>query len=274
MIIGTLVEQFLEWCQPRRSTATVKHYRSRLKPFVEKFRNCKLTNLTPLEIQSYLDNLNTGYAPDTQRANIVVVETLQSWAVKMKIIEQPILFKIEKPTGRLRERIPTKRETKMILRHASPEFKLVYQALRQSGARPNEIARMTIEDIKDGRIELKEHKTAKKTGKPRIIPIGHKFEELIKQGIGDRKTGAIFLSPRGKPWTAANLSSNFRRIRNRMKLKKDLVLYLARHEHATIVCHKAGIHAASRALGHSNIQTTMRYAKDDFDKMQKNQDLV
>ena len=274
MEIETLVEHFLQWCLPRRAAATVKHYRSRLRPFVERFRGRELADLTPLEIQTYLDNLNTDYAPDTQRANIVVVETLQSWAVKMKIIEQPILSKIEKPAGRLRERIPTNRETTIILRHASPEFRLVYQALRQSGARPNEIARATIEDIKDGRIELTEHKTAKKTGKPRIIPIGQKFGKMIEQAVGDRKSGPIFLSPRGKAWTAANLSSNFRRIRNRMKLKKDLVLYLTRHEHATIVCDKAGIHAASRALGHSNIQTTMRYAKDQLDTMQQNQDLV
>ena len=43
----------------------------------------------------------------------------------------------------------------------SPEFRLIYSALRQCGARPSELCRLTIADVDRpaGIITLKEHKT-------------------------------------------------------------------------------------------------------------------
>jgi integrase len=78
-----------------------------------------------------------------------------------------------------------------------PEVRLTYSALRQCGARPGELCRATIADVDRAAavITLKEHKTARKTGKPRRIPIGRKLGELLTQAIGDRQAGPIFLSP-------------------------------------------------------------------------------
>ena len=106
---------------------------------------------------------------------------------------------------------------------------------------------------------LKEHKTARETGKPRRIPIGRKLGDLLKQAIGDRKAGPIFLSPAGKPWQVTNLSRTYSRLRDEAGLPRDLVLYLARHECGTKICREKGIEYARRLLGHANISTTQRY---------------
>ncbi len=121
---------------------------------------------------------------------------------------------------------------------------------------------------------LQEHKTARKTGKPRCIPIGRKLGELLTQAIGDRQTGPIFLSPAGRPWQVTNLSRTYSRLRDPAGLPRDLVLYLARHECGTKICREKGIEYARRLLGHANISTTQRYMHLDDRELAEAQDLV
>jgi integrase len=84
-----------------------------------------------------------------------------------------------------------------------------------------------------GTITLPQHKTARKTGKPRIIPIGKNFGNTLQEAIDQRQAGPIFRSPNGKAWTIENLSGTHRRLRKAAGLPKDLVLYLARHRFGT-----------------------------------------
>jgi len=116
-----------------------------------------------------------------------------------------------------------------ILEKASPAFRLIDFALWQCGARPGELCRATIADVdRDSRvILLKEHKTARKTGQPRRIPIGRKLGELLDQAIGTRTEGPIFLAPAGKAWRVANLNRTYSRLHDEAGLPRDLVLYLA-----------------------------------------------
>jgi integrase len=108
----------------------------------------------------------------------------------------PVFGKLEKPRVAQRDRVPTADETAAILSQASPAFRLIYLALRQCGARPGELCRATIADVDRAAnaIVLKEHKTARTTGKPRRIPIGRKLGDLLAQAIADRQGGPIFLS--------------------------------------------------------------------------------
>jgi integrase len=172
--------------------------------------------------------------------------------------------------------VPRAAETEAILSRSSPEFRLIYFALRQCGARPGELCRATIADIDRAAnvIVLREHKTARKTGKPRRIPMGRKLGELLTQAIGDRQAGPIFLSPAGKSWSVPNLSRTYSRLRNLAGLPRDLVLYLARHECGTKICRETGIEYARRLLGHTNISTTQRYLHLDERELADAQDLV
>ena len=128
-------------------------------------------------------------------------------------------------------------------------------------APPGELCRATIADVDRANriITLKEHKTARKTGKPRRIPIGRKLGELLDQAIGTRTEGPVFLSPAGKAWSVPNLSRTYSRLRDSAGLSRELVLYLARHECGTKICRAKGIEYARRLLGHANICTTQRY---------------
>src|SRR5262249_8684917 len=114
----------------------------------------------------------------------------------------------------------------------------------------------------------------RKTGKARRIPIGRKLRKLIRQTIGDRQAGPIFLSPSGNRWTVPNLSRTCSRLRDMAGLPRDLVLYLARHECRTKICREKGIEYARRLLGHANISKTQRYMHLDERELAEAQDLV
>lgn len=218
MQIWQLVVQFLQWCKRHRAENTVRHYESRLKPFVDRFGHREFIALTPMEVEAYLHDAShfsdgRPKSPDTQQANTIALERLQKWALAFKLIEQPVFSNLEKPSGRNREKIPSPEQFDAIDQASSPEFQRIFRALRLCGARPGELASAQIEDIQHSEdhpdvrlIVLRNHKTARKTNKPRRIAIGKQLGEIINQAIGDRTSGPIFLSPKGHPWTTQRLS--------------------------------------------------------------------
>lgn len=286
MLVKDLIRIFLDNVRQNKKPATHRQYSNRLKPFIDTFGDRDFETLTSLELQDCLNKTNqwpeghakagTPKAPDTQRLNAIALQLLQAFAVEHHVVKEAVLAHIKKPAGRLRERLPTEEETGKILQDAPPEFALIYRGLRQSGARPNELCGLQIDQVaeaKNGCIELVHHKTEGKGGVRRIA-IGKKLAEIFRLAIGSRIEGYVFLSPRGRPWTPSNLSAMYRRIRKQKGLPEDLCLYLARHEHATALCRQKGINAAADALGHKNIATTRRYVKPDPEDLKNNQDLM
>ena len=276
MLIPELTDKFLAYCSRHRAPATVGFYRTRLKKFCREFNDRELASLTPLEIDEHLAIAGTGMSDSTRHHDVVALGRLQKFALEHSLLDKPVFGKLEKPRVGQRDRVPTPAETEAILARGSPAFRLIYSALRQCGARPNELCRATIADVDrvNRVITLKEHKTARKTGKPRRIPIGRKFGEMLDQAIGNRSEGPVFLSPKGRQWKVANLSRTYSRLRDLAGLSKDLVLYLARHECGTKICREKGIEYARRLLGHANISTTQRYMHLDDRELADAQDLV
>ena len=289
MTVRAIVEEFLHWCELHRSTSTVPIYRSRLNQFVERFGSRAFDTLRLTDIEQWLADSGRRSdgslkRPDTRRGYVITFQRLQTWAIEHGKLQSKIAERLEKPPSQERRRLPTDAEAAAIIENASPAFRLIYVALRQSGARPGELAAAQLSDIewrtdRDGRripvaIELVEHKAARVTGRSRRIIIGEQFAGTVTDAIGDRTAGPVFLSPRGRQWTQQGLSRTFERLRKRLDLPKDLVLYLTRHWHATKLCRLRGIQAAAESLGHTNLNTTRRYVVTEDDELRDNQDLV
>jgi integrase len=274
--VGELTEKFFGWCTRHRAPATVIFYRTRLRKFCLAFKSRELSSLTPLEIDEHLAAAGAGLSDSTRHHDVVALERLQKFAIQNKLLDKPVFGAMEKPRVGRRDRVPTSTETEALLVNASPEFRLIYSALRQCGARPGELCRATIPEVDRANrvITLKEHKTARKTGQARRIPIGRKLGELLDQAIAERTEGPVFMCPSGRGWRVANLSRTYSRLRDKAGLPKDLVLYLARHECGTKICREKGIEYARRLLGHSDISTTQRYMHLDDRELAEAQDLL
>jgi integrase len=277
MVIRDLIDAFLSWCGRHRAPATVHFYRARLRFFRESFSARDAPSLTSLEIDAYLHDAGSGASASTRHHNAVALTALQSFALRESLLDKPWFKCLEKPRMGRRERIPTRQEIVALLKRASPAFRLIYTGLSQSGARPGELCRAQIGNVDwtKGKITLAEHKTARKTGRPRIIPIGKNFTKTLKKAIDRRQAGPIFRSPRGRAWTIENLSGMHRRLRDAAGLPKDLVLYLARHRFGTEAL-RAGVPLRDVAdlMGHASVTTTEIYLHRDVTELASKQDRV
>ncbi len=280
MTFADLYRMFAEHHRQQQSAEnTLIFYRTQYRAFGGQLDRHDITAINPAVLLPLLAAANAGKSSTTQRHRAVFIDQLQKYAVNNELMDKLWLRKIPKPTPQRRDRVPTDAETKALLKSAGKEFRLIYQCLRQTGARPNELCRATIADYTKtgtkgdaGVITLREHKTAKKTGKPRVIVLGTKANTLVKLAIGRRTEGPIFRGPRGKTWTVKNLSKTFTGLRRAAGLEDGLVLYSARHEAGTRFCKDHGIGAAATLLGHTNLATTQRYVHLDVEFLQAAQD--
>lgn len=278
MKTAELVDAFTRWNERHRAKATVKFYSARLRLFRERFGDRDFATITPLEVDEYLYAAGESKSDSTRRHNAVALQSLQSFALKEKLLERPIFGTLEKPRMGRRERVPTEDEKARLLANAPAPFAQIYNALCQCGARPGELCRLRIEEHIDWSkmlLTIGDHKTARKTGKPRLIPIGKKLATLLKQAIGDRPAGPVFLTAQGAAWTPEHLSSEHRRIRDAAGLDAELVLYLARHRFGTELIRKGlDIKAVADLMGHSSVKTTERYIHRDVTELRDHQDLI
>jgi integrase len=303
MRVPELIDEFLAWCGRHRAPATGRFYKQRLQLFREKFSQRRFIpwhagdaadGIRPLDIDGFLHDAGEGWSASTRRHNAVALESLQSFALDQKLIAVPIFGKLDKPAMGRRERVPTDAEIERLLAAgASPEFRLVFSALCQTGCRPGEICRLTVAhvvappagDVGEAMtasqphfvkvIEMAEHKTARKTGAPRRIPIGQKFAELLRQAIGRRTFGPVFRTLKGRPWTPSGLSAIFRRLRDKARLPKELVLYTTRHRFGTtLASRKLDIKSIADLMGHASVKTTERYIHRDVTELAGDQDLL
>lgn len=277
MRMDALIDAFLGWHGRHSAPATVRFYRQRLAAFRAKFGAREEATLRPLEIDEFLSVAGAGWSASTRRHNAVALGSLQAFALRERLWAAPLFGELEKPPIGRRERVPTAGEIERIRAGAPPAFVRIHRALTQSGARPGELCRLAIGDVDfdSGLITIQHHKTARKTGKPRRIPIGAKLAPLLREAIGGRRAGPVFLSPRGKAWSPSHLSAVHRALRDKAGLDREIVLYLARHRFGTELI-RAGqdIKTVADLMGHSSVKTTERYIHRDVSELRGKQDLI
>jgi integrase len=149
-------------------------------------------------------------------------------------------------------------------------------ALKHTGARPCELSRLRWRDVDFARsvAVLAHHKSAKKTGKPRIIVLGAVVMKLLnwlRRGTSPDADAHVFLNSRGRPWTASSLSQTLDRLRQR-GLNAG-VFYGMRHRFATNAV-KAGTNTRVLAslLGHARTNMLEVYTAtvgSDLDLLQR-----
>lgn len=275
MTLHESVAAFLLFMTVDAGPSTIRCYRSRLAGLVRVHGLAETAHLERSQVEAWLRTATEEKAPDTVRLTLIAWERFQGWAVAQGHLPAELVPKQRKPGGRKRDALPTKAQTRKLIEHLPGEARPIFRALRLTGARPGELCAVQIGDWDRaaGKMTLIQHKTARKTGKPRLIVIGHPaLLQILTEAAGDRTAGPIFLRACGRPWTTAAVSAAYRAARKAAGLPADLVLYLTRHEHATDLYRETGdIKAVADALGHAQISTTMRYARAPLDKMQANQ---
>lgn len=264
--VGNLVSLFLDHSVRQGcAESTIRHYRDRLRTFLDAFGDRKAKSIAREEILSHFHTSGAGLSDSTRRSNIVAVERVQKYALQFGHLKKPWIRPgdVQKPRQGQRSKFLTADQTERIVEALRPDARAIYRALRLTAARPGELCGAEIGDLEGSAGEavlvIRKHKTARKTGRPRRIVLSAEAEQIVRAAIGDRLEGPVFTNRRGKAWTRERLSREFRGVRNALGITTEIVLYCTRHEAATQIVRAVGVAQAQGILGHTDIKTTQRY---------------
>jgi integrase/recombinase XerD len=166
---------------------------------------------------------------------------------------------IESPRG-AQGRDLTKQEFFTILKHATPEFRILIAFMRYSSARPGEASKLEWSHVRDDMAILWEHKTVHATGHPRRIWWNDKTLKIIAVLKRRSKSNFVFVNTYGGPWKTRSLCKNLASIRKKAGLAFDVKNYGCRHYFATdALINECDLMEVMELMGHKDIRTTQRY---------------
>jgi integrase len=194
----------------------------------------------------------------SRRHAVVALKRVFNWADRQGLFSpSPIRFLERPPAGR-RNAMLTKTERREILA-AIPdiEFRQFVESLQETGARPSEIARLTAAEVNlpAGICVLDRHKTAGKTGRPRVVYMTPKFAAIVRKLMKKHPTGPLFRGPRfGRPFGMHGITARFRRLREKLPHIKNAMAYAYRASFATdALMNGVGVAQVAELLGHRDL---------------------
>lgn len=246
---------FLDWSSKHHKPDTYKWYRYFLQNFSDQHGQLSAHDIKPLHVTKWID-AHVSWKGGQRNAVICIKRTF-TWAHAEGILDCNPLKNVKKPAQSPRTRIITPEEKKEILAAIKDEaFRSFVFAMQETGARPGEVRKVTAANVNLdlGNWFLTEHKTAHKTGKPRIIYLNEAMLELTRRLVQQYPEGPLFRGPLSKKgFTSNGVRCRFRNLRKRLPHLKGVIATAYRHSFATqALVRGIGIAQVAELLGHSN----------------------
>ncbi len=260
--VHDLLQAFLRHAARTTAERTFEWYKLFLALFDDLYGALRPQQVTPEVVEAWL-GANAGWK-GSRRGAVVALKRAFAWALENKKITSNPLRGLKKPPARARERFLTPEERQRIF-DGYPEgdcFRDYLLALEHTGCRPGEVSAVTARhvDLRTGVWVLDEHKTAGKTGEPRVVILTPPLIELTRRLMEKHPDGPLFRNEDGKPWGRNAIRCRFRRVRKKLNLGGDLVAYRYRHAVATDLLESgAGLAQAAEILGHKGTDMIMRH---------------
>jgi integrase len=263
MYVRVLCDLFLEHSSKHNAADTYTWYKRFLQSFIDFHGYGKLlvTELRPHHVNRWLDD--NPWEQTSRWAAITSVKRAVNWGVEEGYLDASPLARLKKPEPKRREKIIETTERKAIIGALKDRaFKILVFALSQTACRPGELRLITAKEchLDRGYWKLAKHKTAGKTGKPRLIYLNRAMVKLCRVLIREHPTGPIFRNRRGNPWKKSSIRLRFYRLRRRLKLDKGIVAYTMRHTWATQALEKGvPIATVAELLGHQDVRMVSKH---------------
>jgi integrase len=209
--------------------------------------------------EAWLDSRPT-WGDSTRKMKAVSLHCAFNHCVKRgKIPHSPIRGFSVAPTRR-REAVMSDGDEATIYAASRGEFRAILTALRETGARPGELCSARVEDYREGRIVLAEHKTDRHR-KERVIYLTASLRAEVEALIGSRTGGPIWRNSRGVAWTPNAILCRFKHLRKKLELGPGCFPYALRHRFASGAINDADANPAmvARLLGHADMTMIFRH---------------
>lgn len=261
LTVAHILKGFLKHSREEHEATTADWYEDLLQGFLKLYGKLRYTKLRKKHVRKWL--AESGYNPTSANKALGAVKRAFNWAVEEEHIPKSPIAHLRKPKPLTRDRTLTAEERALILSSIRDQvFRTFVSAMTLTGCRPGEVGRVTAADVDllQGLWILKKHKTATKTGKPRLVHLCPEALTLTQALMAKNPDGPLFLNSRGVPWTRNAVRIRFRRLRKKHPLLKGVVAYTYRGSFATDAL-EAGIPDASVAalLGHTNTNTLHKF---------------
>jgi integrase len=260
--VATVCDLFLDYSQKHHAADTYRGYTDFLQDFCEMYGTLLGRDLKPLHVTRWLD-AHPGWKGSRRNA-VVAVKRAFNWADAEGLLQPNPIKAVKKPPQRHRDRILTPEERQEILAAIKDRhFREFVFAMMETGARPGEVRKVTAAhvNLELGLWIFKEHKTAKRTGKPRIIYLNPAMIELTRKLVAMYPEGPLFRGPRSKRGNTRNgIRCRFRRLREKLPHLAGVISYTARHSFATnALVNGVGLAHVAELLGHVDTQMVSQH---------------
>jgi len=217
----------------------------------KKIKNKDFQDLKEEDLKEFFIDIKDFIIRDHYASRIIC---FYKWFFKLKDDERPEImkwYKYSKTSDRERQKDPnikkeliTAGEYKEIIQKVKMDLRIsaLYETLYLSGARPDEICNMSIEDVINdgGKISIIVNKSK---SIPREIPLTEKPSLLLRwlenHPYKENKKAWLFISLdrrfKNRPITASSLSTKFKELKKQLDVKQTLILYSFRKTRATIM---------------------------------------
>ena len=257
------VSELVSWHLARRKPGSAKadkEIRRVLGLFADFCGNQSIDTLSGDDLLRFLSSQHNDW---TRKRWSTTVKAMFANAVCLGRLDRNPFVAVRLPKGD-QGRDLTQSEFAAALRVSTAAFRRVLIMLRHTGLRPGELLALEwdqhIRLSKNPSIVLRQHKTSKKTGKPRVIPLVGVALRLVLWIRAHCRGQRVFLNSYGTPWRTRTLCDNMATVRRRANLPDDAKLYGCRHAFGTAAV-LAGVDVLTLAelMGHTQLETTRWY---------------
>jgi integrase len=259
----SLFGRFLGWIKKHKAPATYQQLRHFLKSFLahKRVKSLRPTQVTVEMVEGWLEAHPKWTT--SRRHGIRSLLHAFNWCVKRKLLAKNPIAGIEVPARTRITSYLTKEQRKTVYAAGRGKpFKNLLTALEQTGCRPGEVSAVTAADVdlQAGVWTLKQHKTGKKTGKPRTVYLTDAMVALTRELMATNPTGTLFLNQDKKPWTRQAIRCRFRNLRKKFPAFGHFTAYSFRRAFVTDALER-GVDVAQVAelVGHTSTDMVMRF---------------
>jgi len=259
--VAMLVKAYRTYLVGRIKESTAKSYNCVLEPFVERFGTRPAGDLRAEELESWARQ--GRWSPTTQRYALTVAAGVYRWATRSKLINKNPIDVLSRPPGKSRgaEILIDSALHERILAVSSPEFRDFLTVVRETGARPGEVAKVEAKDVVwDSHCwVLNEHKTSN-TGRKRVIYLSEVVVRLCRVLAEKHPEGPIFRNTRGELWVKTGWKQAMQRVQRKLGLLRRPMVSGYRHTFATDALDRGVPDAhVAELLGHSSTSMIFRH---------------
>ncbi len=266
--LAAMAEQFLRHAKRTIGAETYKRYAYYVADFCNHAGADKLPSreVKAEQLYQWIEQ-RPAWGAWAQRSAIAAIKRVFAWGIEQGMIDRNPMLVVKRPPAKRREQlIDDDQHSAMMLGSqygkAGRVFRQVLIALRHSGARPGEVASVLRSDVTHDVTSwvLREHKTADKTGRPRVIYLSPCLQTLTKILVHFGQSTNLFVNSDGEPWSRNAIRCRMRRLRKKLGLPAGVVAYAYRHTWATkALTGGTDIATVAELLGHSSTDMVSRH---------------